>query len=148
MKENPFTSPETTAEPVAADQSKTLSGRGFEIAHNVFRGLLAFIFIGLLPVLIVPQFKDLFQEFGIDLPLVLQYVVQFSNLAASFWYAFLPLSLLVFASIEFGLFNLSRSRSKTLTNVLYWLILILVIGSACLSALSALGSLTTGLASL
>ena len=57
MKENPFTSPETTAEPVAADQSKTLSGRGFEIAHNVFRGLLAFIFIGLLPVLIVPQFK-------------------------------------------------------------------------------------------
>ena len=145
MKENPFVSPETTADSVAADQPKMLSGRGFEIAHNVFRGLLAFIFIGLLPVFIVPEFKDMFEEFGIDLPLVTQYVVQLCNLATRFSYVFLPLSFLAFASIEFGLFNLPRSRSKTLINIVYWLILVLIVGLVCYSAGLGFLSITTGL---
>ena len=148
MKENPFTSLGTTAEPVAADQPKTLSGRGFEIAHNVFRGLLAFFFIGYVPVFIVPGFKDMFEEFGVQLPLVLQYVVHFSNLAVSLSLAFLPLCILVFTSIEFGLFNLPRSRSKTLINIVYWLILILIVGLGCYGVWLAFLSITTGLTSL
>ena len=145
MKENPFTSLGTTAEPVAADQPKTLSGRGFEIVHNVFRGLLAFFFIGYVPVFIVPGFKDMFEEFGVQLPLVLQYVVHFSNLAVSLSLAFLPLCILAFASIEFGLFNLSSSRSKILINVLYWLILILTVVLACYGIGLAFLSIITGL---
>ena len=146
MKENPYTSPEATAESAAAtDRPKPLSGRGFEIAHNVFRGLLAFIFIGLLPVFIVPEFKDMFEEFGIDLPLVTQNVFQFCNLATRFSYVFLPLSFLAFASIEFGLFNLSSSRSKILINVLYWLILILTVVLACYGIGLAFLSIITGL---
>ena len=145
MKENPFVSPETTADPVAVDQPKTLSGRGFEIAHNVFRGLLAFFFIGYVPVFIVPGFKDMFEEFGVQLSLVLQYVVHFSNLAVSLSLAFLPLCILVFTSIEFGLFNLPSSRSKTLINVVYWLILILIVGLACYSTGLTILSITPGL---
>ena len=124
MKENPFSSPETTAAPVPVDQPKTLSGRGFEIAHNVFRGLLAFFFIGYVPVFIVPGFKEGCEEFGIELPLVSQYVVRFSNLVEGLSYVYLPLCVLAFASIEFGLFNLPGSRSKTLINVVYWLCLL------------------------
>ena len=145
MKENPFTSPETTAEPIAADQPKTLSGRGFEIAHNVFRGLLAFFFIGYVPVFIVPGFKDMFEEFGIDLSLVSQYVVRFSNLVVSLSYVYLPLCVLAFASIEFGLFNLPSSRSKALINVVYWLVLVLIVGLACYGVWLTLLSITTGL---
>ena len=145
MQENPFTSPETTAEAVAADQSKTLLGRGLEVAHNVFRGLLAFLCIGYVPVFIVPGFKDMFEEFGIDLTLVSQYVVRFSNLVVSLSYVYLPLCVLAFASIEFGLFNLPSSRSKTLINVVYWLILILIVGLACYSTGLTILSITTGL---
>ena len=145
MQENPFTSPETTAEAVAADQSKTLLGRGFEVAHNVFRGLLAFLCIGYVPVFIVPGFKEGCEEFGIDLPLVSQYVVRFSNLVVSLSYVYLPLCVLAFASIEFGLFNLPSSRSKTLISVVYWLVLILIVGLVCYSAGLTLLSITTGL---
>ena len=134
MQENPYTSPETTADSVAADQPKMLSGRGFEIAHNVFRGLLAFFCIGCVPVFVAPGFKDMFEEFGIDLPLVSQYVVHFSNLAVSLSFAFIALCILAFTSIEVGLFNLPRSRSKTLINIVYWLILILIVGLVCYSA--------------
>ena len=145
MQENPYTSPETTADSVAADQPKMLSGRGFEIAHNVFRGLLAFFCIGCVPVFVAPGFKDMFEEFGIDLPLVSQYVVHFSNLAVSLSFAFIPLCILAFTSIEFGLFNLPRSRSKTLINIVYWLILILIVGLVCYNAGLGFLSITTGL---
>ena len=145
MQENPYTSPETTADSVAADQPKMLSGRGFEIAHNVFRGLLAFFCIGCVPVFVAPGFKDMFEEFGIDLPLVSQYVVHFSNLVVSLSYVYLPLCVLAFASIEFDLFNLPSSRSKTLINDVYWLVLVLIVGLACYGVWLTLLSITTGL---
>ena len=145
MQENPYTSPETTADSVAADQPKMLSGRGFEIAHNVFRGLLAFFCIGCVPVFVAPGFKDMFEEFGIDLPLVSQYVVHFSNLVVSLSYVYLPLCVLAFASIEFDLFNLPSSRSKALINVVYWLVLVLIVGLACYGVWLTLLSITTGL---
>ena len=137
MQENPYTSPEATAEAVAADQPKTFLGRGFEIAHNVFRGLLAFFCIGCVPVFVAPGFKDMFEEFGIDLPLVSQYVVHFSNLAVSLSFAFIPLCILAFTSIEFGLIN-----------IVYWLILILIVGLGCYGVWLAFLSITTGLTSL
>ena len=145
MKENPYASPEATVELVADNQPQRLSDSSFEIVHNIFRGLGAFLGIGCGPVLIVPAFSDMFSEFGVELPYVTQCVVQFSRFAAQFPYAFLLLTFSLFVAIEFGLFWLPQSMVKTLLNVGYWLMLVLVIGVSCFSLSVVIQAISTSL---
>ena len=113
---NPFT---TTQNPTGAAAIEVVrqknSGRVFEIVHNAFRGLLAFLCFGVLPILLVPPLKNMFEEFGIELPLISQLVVQLSYRARAFFYLFLPFALVVFAGIEIGIYSI-RSRFLEDTN--------------------------------
>lgn len=145
MKENPFAPPKSVAKPDAVEPTKAMSERGFEIGHGVFRCLFAFFFVGCLPFFIMPEFAAMYEEFGMEVPLMTQYVVRFSELAASLSYVFLPLCFFIFASVEICLFKLPKGRLKTLLNAVYWLSLILVVGTASVSIWNVFSALTTSL---
>ena len=145
---NPYIPIQTLAESESKVTAKPKTGeRGSEIFHNAFRGLLAFLFLGFVPVFILPKFKVLFEEFEAELPTLAQLVLQFGDLAAVVPIAFLPLSFGLFAAIECGIFTIPTSPLKTLINIVYWLALILVIGSASFTFLNIFNQISSSLAS-
>jgi len=141
---NPYTPTQAPAGSRSKDVVKH-STRSFEIFHNAFRGLLAFFCFGFTPIFVLPQFKNFFEEFGIDLSVIGQLILQFSDVACIAPIAFLPFSFVVFAAIECGIFFLPSGRPKTLINVTYWLVLVLVIGSAFFAFMNILTAITSSL---
>ena len=137
---NPFSPTQTPNSPTLDVEQKT-GGRGFEIVHNIFRGLFAFICVALIPVFILAKIHPLFDEFGVELPLMSQLILRFSLLAYEVAFLFLPISFIILAVVEWGIFAIPSGKSKTLINTGYWLALILVIGSACFSLVAVYNNL-------
>ena len=88
----------------------------------------------------------MFEEFGIELPLITQLVIQFSNLACATSVLFVPFTLVVFAGIEVGIYLMPSSPRKTLINIAYWSLLVLVIGLLGMSLFMPCLSIISGLA--
>ena len=84
----------------------------------------------------------MFQEFGLDLPSLTQLVLQYGN-----WISLLALPVVfgVFAAIEFGIFSIRSNWWKTLTNIAYWLVIILVGGLICVSLMIPFVAIYSGL---
>ena len=138
---NPFTPTRTSAEPTgAAAEQKTVS-RGFEIFHNMIRGVFAFLSVCITPVFILPSFANLFGEFGVELPTLAQFVLEFSQFVCTIWLTFVPICFVVFGAIELGIFSIPSRKWKTLVNVAYWLVLVIVIGAACLTLTAVFNAL-------
>ena len=59
-------------------------------------GILTFIML-----FIIPQFKDMFEEFGIDLPIPTQLLIEISNKVTQMWFLapLIPISIVLFISI-------------------------------------------------
>ena len=133
MEDNPFEPLKSSIAPTAIVVANRKPHSNFEISHNIFRGVFAFIYFGIAPVFIVPLFSDMFEEFGITVPLVTTYVLQFGSLAFHYWYVMLPLSFCIFAGIEFAILKHLKGTSKILVNIIYWLVLLLVAGIAWLA---------------
>ena len=59
-------------------------------------GILTFIML-----FIIPQFKDMFEEFGIDLPVPTQLLIEISNKVTQMWFLapLIPISIVLFISI-------------------------------------------------
>ena len=145
---NPYIPIQTPAKSKSEVTAKPKTGgRGFEIFHNVFRGILAFLFLGYVPVFVLPKFRNLYEEFGVELPTMAQLVLQYSNLAYASAIVFLPLSFVLFAVIECGIFSIPSGLLKTLINIVYWLALILVIGLAFLTFLNVFNQMSSSIAS-
>jgi len=132
MKDNSFVPLESGVASPAIAESKQKTGGYLEIFHNVTRGMLAFFFFGIAPIFIVPGYKDWFEEFGIDVPSVTMCVLQFSHVTLLYWFVTLPLSFWAFAGIEFGILKLFKGTLKIRVNIIYWLVLLLAAGIACL----------------
>jgi type IV pilus assembly protein PilC len=69
--------------------------------------VVAFIITTILMIFVIPQFADMFQSFGGDLPALTQLVIQISNVFQHYWY-------IIFAAIGgtiYGIMQLKR-RSK------------------------------------
>jgi len=47
---------------------------------------VAFVVTGILLIFVVPQFEDLFESFGADLPALTQFVIRLSEFVQSWWY--------------------------------------------------------------
>ena len=129
---NPFAPAKTTANPAVAEKNQKTGGRTFEIVHNAFRGLFAFFCFGIVPAFIAPNVEDICQEVGIDLvelPLLTQLVLEYSK-----YISLLVLPVVgMFAVIEFGIFSIRSNFWKTLINITYWLVLIVLGGLICFS---------------
>jgi len=133
MKENPYASLESAGKPIPVAKVSRKPSRFLEAFHNTFRGVFAFLSIGIVPIFVVGNIAMMFEEFGIELPLLTQLILRFSSMATQTWFLFLPVCLCVFAGIELSLFKLSHSKFKALLNVAYWLALIFTVGAASFS---------------
>ena len=51
----------------------------FIFATNILTFMMLFV---------VPQFKDMFEEFGIEMPSSMRHLIEFSNVATQFWFVF------------------------------------------------------------
>ena len=144
---NPFTPTQTLADPAATEAKRKGGVLNFEIMNNALRGALAFLCFGVAPICLaqILNLKALFEEFGVELPVLTQWVIQFSDLASSFSFLFLPLAFVVFAGIEFGIYSIPSSFWKTLVNIVYWLALVLVIGFVGFSLVMPLIATVSGL---
>ena len=142
---NPFTPTRTLADPASVTVQKA-GPRIAEMSHNLFRGLLAFFFLGFVPIFILPNFTAMFSEFGIELPLLTQWVIHLSNFARRFFWLFGPFAFAVIVGIEVGIYFISSRRWKTLVNIVYWLALLIAIGLIGTSLLIPYSSIVTGLA--
>jgi type IV pilus assembly protein PilC len=74
---------------------------------------MAFIVTAVLLIFVIPQFQDLFADFGADLPALTQFVINLSDAFQSYWY-------LIFGGIAaFGFaFSETKKRSKKFRDTL------------------------------
>ena len=141
---NPYTQPDASA---ASEEAKQKTHTDFkknaaEVSHNAFRGVFAFLAIGLIPAFIIPALTELFEEFGVELPTVTQFVIQYSHVVRQYSFVVLPIMFVLLAGIEFGFFAIPSGKLKTIGNLAYWLFLILVIGLAFTSLMIPLSRIS------
>ena len=142
---SPFTPTQTASKVVAAEATQRTDVRAIEILHSVFRGLFAFFCFGIGPIFIVPVFKRWFEEFGIELPSITEWVIQLSGQAIQLVVLYLPLAIGVFAGAELSILTIRSSGWKRRANIVYWLILAFAIGFMCLSLAIPCYSIIEGL---
>ena len=145
---NPLKPTQTPVGPVAETSpavNPTTGGRGFEIFHSTFRGVLAFLCFGIGPIFVVPVFKHWFEEFGIELPSITEWVIQRSQKAIQRVVLFLPLAPMVFTGAELSILTIRSSLWKRRANIVYWLILAFAISFMCLSLAIPCYSILEGL---
>ena len=144
---NPFSPTRTLADPAVMDAVKKTGVLNVEIMNNTLRGIFAFLCFGVAPIYITRTLNlvSLFDEFGIQLPWMTQFVLQFCGQVCRVPWLYLPLCLGGFTGIEFGIYSISSSFWKTLVNVVYWLVFILLLGVVCFSLVLPLIAITSGL---
>jgi len=107
---------ETLLEKIATYKEKTESMKG-KIKKALFYPLavivVAFIITAILLIFVVPQFEDMFNNFGADLPALTMLVVELSKLAQDWWWAAL---IVVFAI--FQVLKQAKQRSKKFNELL------------------------------
>ena len=132
MEDNPYEPLKANFDSAAIVEANRKTHSNFEISHNILRGVFAFIFFGIAPVVVVPGYEKMFEEFGMEVPLSTICVLEFSHFAIRYWYVLLPFSFCIFGGIEFAILTLFKGTSKWLVNIIYWLALLLVAGIAWL----------------
>ena len=132
MEGNPFEPLKSVVSSASLTGAERKLGGYLEVFHNIIRGLFTFFYFGIAPIFMVPSFLDLFEEFGIELPGYSILVLQFSRLTIRYWYVWLPLSICLFAGIEFAILKGLSGIAKLSVNILYWLVLLLIAGIAFL----------------
>ena len=82
-------------------QDTTIASKlaGLFLRYVLILGILTFLMR-----VVIPQFKDMFEDFGVELPLSMQLLIEVSNVATHWWFL---LPLIVFAA---GLYLLLRKR--------------------------------------
>lgn len=108
------------------DQKSRLAAVAPAVAIHVGLGLVLVLVL----FFVVPKFCKMFEEFGTELPLVTQVVVQLSNAVVSFG-ILLPAPLLVAAGIDTGILLLLVPRHR-------WWAWLVIVGCLLLFALIAL----------
>jgi type IV pilus assembly protein PilC len=107
---------ETLLEKIATYKEKTESMKG-KIKKALFYPLavivVAFIITAILLIFVVPQFEDMFNNFGADLPALTMLVVELSKLAQDWWWA-----VLIVVFVIFQLLKQAKQRSKKFNELL------------------------------
>ena len=78
----------------------------FIFATNILTFMMLFV---------VPQFKDMFEEFGIEMPSSMRHLIEFSNVAIQFWFVFA----LIFFAV--GLYLLIWKRHVLVSYFTRWI---------------------------
>ncbi|MCG5501003.1 type II secretion system F family protein [Ectothiorhodospira lacustris] len=68
--------------------------------------VVAFIVTAILLIFVVPQFQDLFQGFGADLPVFTQFVIGISDFFQSYWWA-------IFGGIAIAVFGFTQAKQRS-----------------------------------
>ncbi|MCG5513459.1 type II secretion system F family protein [Ectothiorhodospira shaposhnikovii] len=68
--------------------------------------VVAFIVTAILLIFVVPQFQDLFQGFGADLPVFTQFVIGISEFFQSYWWA-------IFGGIGAAVFGFTQAKQRS-----------------------------------
>ncbi|MFK7768072.1 MAG: hypothetical protein AB8B55_12685 [Mariniblastus sp.] len=137
---NPFKSPSST-EPVSAERLPNNS-----LANHISRVLFVFFFFGLFPVFIAPNFMAMFDEFGVELPVVLQWAFTYCELFNQYAFIGLPAILLGSIALEVLLRKFTAGRTRATLNLLLWLLLITSVAFCCLALFNTLDAISSGLA--
>jgi hypothetical protein len=85
-----------------------------------------FVLVGGL-LFLIPEFKKMFEEFGIALPVLSQWVISLSDKAIKLSFVFLPFVFLAIIMAELGLLSIPRGAIRGILNKLAWLVLLLAI---------------------
>lgn len=93
----------------------------------------------------VPEFKNMSEEFGVELPVLSQFVVNLSNKAIKFSFVFVPLVILVLLIAELGILLIPRGTIRGNLNKLAWLILLIAIILFAVTVVMPLISMMEGL---
>ena len=75
--------------------------------------VVAFIVVTILMIFVIPQFSDLFKNFGADLPALTQFLIDLSNFFVAWWWAIFG----AIGAIVFGFLELKK-RSKAVQQFL------------------------------
>ena len=76
---------------------------------------------------VIPKFKEMFEEFGIELPVLCQWLISLSDKAIKLFFVFLPFVIMVIIIAELGLLSIPRGAIRRILNKLAWLVLLLAI---------------------
>lgn len=99
---------------------RALLNSGLRIVVWLFVLVGGFLFV-------IPKFKEMFEDFGIELPVLSQLVITLSDKAIKLSLVFLPFVILVSITAELGLLSIPRGAIRRILNKLAWLVLLLAI---------------------
>ncbi len=78
-------------------------------------------------LIVIPEFKNILEEFGVELPVLSQFAISLSDKANKFSFAFVSLVILVLMIAELGLLSIPRGAIRRNLNKLSWLVLLIAI---------------------
>ncbi len=106
------------------------------ILWAAFHGMLWFVLLVMM-LKYVPAYHRIFEDFGVDLPVMSQWVLTWSNLAASYWYLILPLMALLCAADSMILYALYlRPKAAVLRCLWLGVMLLVPLGLMALTVLT------------
>lgn len=68
--------------------------------------VVAFVITAILMIFVIPQFADMFQNFGADLPAMTQFVVTLSDFFVAYWY-------IIFGALGIGIYAFLQGKKRS-----------------------------------
>lgn len=145
MKSNPFESPSPK---IDSPQSETEpKGVSFPaIAIQLIRLSLACCIFFIVPLFVAPRCNDLFQEFGIELPVITRTYFSICSLLQTYFWIYFPLALAIVIGIEIAVHKIPLRTIPIVVSLLYWLLLLLLLVATVAALWTPYQSVVSGLA--
>ena len=113
--------------PPSHDESPPRKIGGGSIVWHIIRFAFGFFLFVVVPFSVAPEFSDMFEEFGIELPVITRSFMTISDMVCKWFIIFVPQIFIFLLCVEIGLYLLPKENGKRLYGSLWWLCLILVL---------------------
>lgn len=94
---------------------------------------------------VTPEMMNMFEEFGIELPGLTQFVIAMSDRMIKFWFVVLPGAAFMAMGAEAILFFLPQGSNRRILNWIYWLVVVVIVGFFLAAIVIPLITISVGL---
>ena len=117
------------------------------VANAILRliGWFGFLVVGL--IFVAPQMTVMFQEFGIELSVLTQFVIAVSERMLVLWIIFLPVAAILTLGAEALLLFLPVGSNRRILNRIYWVVFLIIVGIFVFALAQPTIAISVGLAS-
>jgi hypothetical protein len=146
-EDNPFfKGPAKTFEPLELDaEAGRSNGALSSIVLQSLRFVLSCFAFIVFPLVVAPYCKKMFEEFGLDLPVLTLLLFSISRQIIGIVSIYVPIVFVALAGIEIFVYRMPKSLPRTLLNILLWLVVLLTLAFSIISCWIPYQAVVSGL---